>query len=110
MSQDKNRTHHIQVRNRPGFEGRPTMGTNTEVLLDGIPLKGCSFFKFEVKAGKTARITMELYAEVEIDVNSVLVESEAIATDLKLNGKTVNIYTLSSPFPTIVAEKDGDNT
>lgn len=74
MSQSK--IHKIQVRNKPGAEGKLTTGPNVEVLLDGNNLKGASFLKFEVGAKKVAKVLIELYAEIEVDVNVELGEKE----------------------------------
>lgn len=101
MSQSK--VHKIVVRPRIPMEGKVGVGANTEVLIDGIPLKGCSFFKFEAKAGKVNKVYMELFAEVEIETETELTQSEPKDTKYFKDGKHVSLYTLSSYSPTISA-------
>jgi hypothetical protein len=62
--------HKIQVRNKPGAKGKITVGANTEVLLDGKPLKGAKSIKIQIQAKKVAKVVIELYAEVEADIKA----------------------------------------
>jgi hypothetical protein len=94
MSQTK--PHKITVRNREGQEDLTTKGTNVQVLLDGEPLKFCKYFKFEVVAGGMARVTLEMYAAVELDIVSELEKSEPKPVE---GQDKWAIYELSSPFP-----------
>lgn len=64
--------HKLTIRNKPGTEGQPTRGMNTDIFLDGKPLRGASFIKFEVGAKKMAKVMIELYAEVEVDATVIL--------------------------------------
>lgn len=105
----KTKPHKIQIRNREGTEGITTKGMNTQVLLDGVPLKSCRSFKFEVEAGEMAKVTIEMYAEVEMEIQADLVQSEPENTDLTINGNPVAIYTLSSPFPLTHAQQEALN-
>jgi len=67
MSQSK--VSKITIRNRPGTEGELTRGSNTQLLLDGKPINSAHFVKFEIKSTKLAKVTIELYAEVEVEAN-----------------------------------------
>ena len=97
--------HKIQVRNSEGSEGTTTRGMNTQVLLDGVPLKFCKSFKFEVEAGGVAKVVMEMYAEVEMDIASELEKTELKSTDLVVqDDKMIALYALSSPYPLVIAE------
>lgn len=104
MSQSK--VQKITIRNRPGTEGKCTSGMNTQVLLDGVPIRGACFVKFEVHAAKTAKVTIEMYAEVELEADVELERHEKESTKLlNAKGKPLNLYTLSSPYPQVTAYK-----
>lgn len=88
--------HKIEVRNRAGGEGKLTTGANTEILLDGKPLQGITFFKFEAKPSKIAKVCIEMVAEVGIDLNAKLNLSDPKPTEFVAEGKPLELYTLSS--------------
>ena len=80
MSQTK--LHSIKVRQKPGTEGKLSTGINTEIFLDGMPLRGVSFLKFEFKPSKPTKIQLEVLAHVEeiegnheIDTSGMTLES-----------------------------------
>lgn len=98
--------NHIEVRRRPGSEGTIQTGATTQVFMDGKLLGGCYFFKFEVHSRKVAKVTMELYATVDIDADVDLNEPMVEETDMVTHsGKPVNIYTLSSYCPKAIVFK-----
>lgn len=66
MSQTKG-LHKIQVRNKAENTGKIMTGASTEVLIDGVPFRGVTFLKFEVKAKGVAKVLVEMFADVEID-------------------------------------------
>lgn len=104
MSQSK--VQKITIRNRPGAEGKITSGGNTQVLLDGVPIRGATFVKFEVHAAKLAKVTVEMFAEVEMEIEAELEKHEkehAKLVDVK--GKPISLYALSSYFPHRLAYK-----
>jgi hypothetical protein len=104
MSQSK--VQKITIRNRPGAEGKTTCGSNTQVLLDGVPIRGASFVKFEVHAAKMAKVTIEMFAEVELEIEAELEKHEKESTKLvNAKGKPIGIYTLSSYFPQAIVYK-----
>lgn len=96
--------HKIQVRNRPGAEGKITTGANTEVLLDGKKLNGCRFVKIEVDARKVAKVMLELYAEVEVEVESPLDHESTKDSGLLVHGKPLSVHTISSYSPKFLAQ------
>jgi hypothetical protein len=96
--------HHIEVRRRPGSEGTIQTGASTLIFLDGKPLGGAYFFKFEVNAKKLAKVMIELYATVDIDAD-VYLDRTVEETDMTINGKPVAIHTLSSYSPVAIAVK-----
>lgn len=59
--------HKILVRNKN--PGTISTGMNTEVFLDGKPLKGVTFIKFEVKPKGVAKVTIECIADIEFEVD-----------------------------------------
>jgi len=76
MSQTKG-LHRIQVRNKAAGSGKVMTGASTEVLLDGVPFRGVTFLKFEVKAKGVAKVLVEMFADVEIDAELPLDVREA---------------------------------
>lgn len=62
----------LTVRNKPGTEGNLTTGANVVIELDGQPVKGCTFLKIELKPNRVAKVVMELVAEVDADVATVI--------------------------------------
>jgi len=56
----------IELRPKPGTEGQLMTGANTQVLMNGEKLPYVSAFKFEVNARGIAKVTLELYASVNI--------------------------------------------
>lgn len=93
--------HKIAVRKKPGTEGKISAGANTEIYLDGKLLAGAYFMKFEVHARKIAKVTIEMYAEVEIDAELEL-GAPSLITE---SGKKLAPYKLSS-FSPIVSVKE----
>ena len=58
----------ITVKQKPGTEKFISNGANTQIFLDGAPLKGVTFLKFEFKPAKPTKIVLEMFANVdEID-------------------------------------------
>lgn len=72
MSQTKSNLHSLRVRQRPDSETKVSTGANTEVFLDGQPLKGVTFLKFEFKAKKVTKVQLEMFTHVE-DIEGVFV-------------------------------------
>lgn len=103
-SSPKSKYPKITIRNREGAEGKLSVGANMEILLDGKRLGSAYFCKFEVHAKKIAKVMIEMYAEVEIDMNTPLAESTR-ESDYLVKGKVVPIHTLSNYSPKIIAEK-----
>ena len=89
------KAHKIEVRRRPGSEGTIQTGATTQIYLDGKLLGGAYFFKFEVHARKVAKVTIEMFAEVEIDAEVAL--NEPAPKDKK--GKKLAPFVLSSYSP-----------
>jgi len=44
-------------------------GATLHVELDGKPLKGCKFIKFEAKAKNVVKVIMEMYVNLDVEVN-----------------------------------------
>ncbi len=100
--------HKIQVKNRSEFENQTTTGASAQIFIDGKPLKGVSFFKFEVKPCKVAKITIEMYAnvELEIDLDKYTPQQIAKAVDGYYTSmeELIGYYGEDSNF--IIAEED----
>lgn len=104
MSQSK--IPKITVRNREGAEGKISTGANTEVLLDGKRLGSAYFVKFEVHAKKIAKVTIEMYAEIELEANLPLESKTKESPRLtNLKGKPIGIHTLSNYEPHAIVLK-----
>lgn len=56
----------IEIRQKEGSEDQIMTGANTQILLDGKPLKGVTGVKFEVNARGVAKVTLEMYANVKV--------------------------------------------
>lgn len=69
MSQTNKRFPKLTVRNKK--PGTISVGANTEVLLDGKPMGNISFLKIEIKSKKVAKVTMEMYADVDLELDSI---------------------------------------
>jgi hypothetical protein len=55
----------LKVRNlHPGV----TSGANVDVTLDGKKLNNLSFLKMEIHARKLAKVTMEMYVELDVEI------------------------------------------
>jgi hypothetical protein len=67
MSQTK-KVSKITIRNK--HPDSVSTGANTEILLNGMPLPSVSFVKIEIKAKKIAKVMLEMYANVEIDLST----------------------------------------
>jgi hypothetical protein len=60
--------------------GTISTGANTEVTLDGQPVRGVTFLKIEVKPKNILKVTMEMYCEVEVEAD-VQLEQTTINPD-----------------------------
>lgn len=64
--------HTLFITRRPGAEPepgkgvRPMTGAVTQVILDGLPLRGVSRLTFEVGAKEIAKVYLEMYADVQV--------------------------------------------
>lgn len=99
----------LTVKNRPNAEGKISVGANVDVRLDDKPLGNLSFLKIEIKAARIAKVTMEMYVEVDVDINTpplqVIKEEE---TEYELNGKPLVMKTLGNYTPVGIATKKLD--
>ena len=57
--------HKLEIRQKEGSEGIMT-GANTELLLDGKPLKLVQGVKFQVQANGVAKVTLDMIANVAV--------------------------------------------
>lgn len=74
MSQTKPALSKIHISNKN--PGEISTGANTQIEIDGNPLKGVTYLKIEVKPGKVAKITMEMVVsidDIELDADMKLV-------------------------------------
>lgn len=99
------KVHKVQIKNRKHAEDKISVGANMEVLIDGQPLRGVTFFKFEVKAKGIAKVMLEMYAEVEIDANVELNHKSMEPTDLTMGKKSVALYQLGNYNPRGIATR-----
>lgn len=91
MSQTKKKGVPSKLVIRNKAPGTLSSGANTEVLLDGKPLKSVSFLKVEVKPAKMTKVTLEMYCDVELeaDVEMEPVQEIEDPTNYTLIGDTV---------------------
>lgn len=81
--------------------GSVSTGANTEVTLDGVPLRGVSFLKLEFKAAKTAKVIMEMYCDVEVQADINFTSEMPKAQTVKIGER---IYTLTEYMAVGIAE------
>lgn len=55
----------IEIRQKEDSGGAMT-GANTEILMDGKPLKGVMGIKFQVTAGGVAKVNLDMIANVAV--------------------------------------------
>lgn len=73
--------HKVHISNKEGAKGTVSTGLNTKVSLDGIPLKGIHSVKYEVSAGSVGKLTLVMYAELDIDHSEKDLEVETILVE-----------------------------
>ena len=96
----------LTVRNVPGTEGKLTVGANTEVALNGQVLGNVSFIKIEIGAKRIAKVMMEMFVEVDVEVNlSHLDVMKETDTGYVLKNKPLHVHTLSNYSPRGIAIK-----
>ena len=98
--------HKVTVRNRRDADGKISVGANMEVLIDGKPLKGVSFFKCEVKARSIAKVMLEMFCEVDIEMDTKLVrfKDERNAGDKELGNGIVAKYQIGNYEPARIVQ------
>lgn len=83
----------LKVRNKqPGI----TTGANVQVELDDKRLDNLSFLKIELKPKKVAKVTMEMYVEIDVEIEGF---------DSDVSTKEVGplpVSVLSSLEPTVI--------
>jgi hypothetical protein len=96
----------LSVRNRPGSEGQITVGANTLVELNGQPLGNVSFIKIEIGAKRVAKVMMEMFVELDIEVNlSHLDVMKETDTGYVLKNKPLAVRTMGNYSPRGIAIK-----
>lgn len=69
--------HKITIRPKEGVpEGTPMTGANTQVLIDGEPFKGLTALAFDVETGSIARVTVQMFAQVDIEAPVEVIREE----------------------------------
>jgi hypothetical protein len=58
----------LKIRNKE--PGRISKGANTIITLDNIVLPTVSFLKIEIKAAKIAKVMMEMYVDLDIELDT----------------------------------------
>lgn len=62
---DKMSLHKLTVKNK--YDDQAGAGSNTEILIDGQPVKGCKSLTFKVAAGGLALVTLEFFANIDME-------------------------------------------
>jgi len=86
----------ISIRPRGKLGDKISTGANTVVLLNGKMVKGCHRVQLDIEAGVLAKVTMELYAQVDAKVVARLNESNLQPVP---GSKRFAKYELSSHVP-----------
>ncbi len=58
----------LKIRNKE--PGKISKGANTIVTLDDVALPTVSFLKIEIKAAKVAKVMMEMYVDLDIELDT----------------------------------------
>ena len=82
----------LKIRNKN--PGTCSTGANTEVTLDGKKLPYLSFLKLEFHSRKVTKVTMEMYVDVDIEIEP----GDATLTVKKVSGFQSILGTLSKVF------------
>lgn len=61
--------HKLTVKNK--YDDQAGAGVNTEVLIDGNPVRGCKSVQFKVDAGGLALVTLEFFANIDMEAYSI---------------------------------------
>lgn len=100
----------ITVKQRPGTEKFISNGANTQIFLDGAPLKGVTFLKFEFKPAKRTKIVLEMFANVdEIDGHYELGEHSRVTNSEPVD-KTQEIMDALLKGGLVYAPRDSGKT
>ena len=70
----------LKVRNKN--PGSISVGANTEVTIDGKLIPNLSFLKLEFHSRRVTKVTMEIYAEVDVEIEP----GDVSATVKKVSG------------------------
>lgn len=112
MGQTKIKLHKLEIRQKPETkEDKMMIGANTEVFLDGQPLRGVSFLKFEIKSAAVVKVMIEMFADLEVEAMMALPHKELKGTgfkhiDIQGKEKGLAVYELGSYEPKMIAHKD----
>lgn len=102
MSQIKG-VHKLHIRNKnPDILSH---GANTEVLLDGQPLKGVTFLKLEYKPTKLTKVTIEMYVRAEVEATQEFEQSIKDETPMKI-GNSVYVLGKLESVGVAITKKD----
>lgn len=118
MSQTKTdkKFHKLTVRMRDGMTGTTagiSTGGNTEVLLDGQPLKGIKYLKCEFKPAKVTKIVLELVGEVDIEGEYTLGRYSPTLPTLKVSypsDKSEDIFKALKEGGLVIADRGAGKT
>jgi hypothetical protein len=92
--------HKLTIKNKEGNETKLTTGANVMLELDDKPLKGVKFLKLELKAANVAKVLMEMYVNLNVDINVQDKVISPIVIDRKpiVNGNILNIKYFRMPI------------
>lgn len=103
MSQTK-KVDKLTIRPKDSSENTISTGANTEILLNGVPLKGVTFIKCEWKAKGVCKVMMEMYAQVDIETN-VELSTAPSKEKIYLSGTAFEVHQIGSLNPVGVVPK-----
>jgi len=69
MSQTTFKPQKLVIKNKN--PGTLLSGANADITLDGQPIKGISFLKVEIKPNKLAKVSLEMYCDIESEFDAV---------------------------------------
>lgn len=107
MSQTNKSVPMLKVRQRTSAQSKVATGANVEIFLDDKKLNNISFLKIDLKAAKVAKVTMEMYVQLDVDlpINEMIEQKIASVEGYTMDGKPLAIKTIGNYEPIGIAIK-----
>lgn len=98
----------IEIRNKKGTKDLLTTGANTEILIDGKPLKNVHKLNLEIIAGGMAKLTVEMYGSIHTNMIGELTK-KTIKIEDKEKEEKPEVLIYGVPLRTYMKMKQEDS-